>query len=201
MTIILRNTKGSALTYNELDGNFSDLAARTNLAWQMDGLEPTLRDGVGSPAELIDFKGSTFVLGFSATVNQEAYINWDVPLEWATGTDLYAAVHWSPGVSANSGNVRWGFEFTSAPVNGIFGDTTFFYVTSSSTSTAYRHIQAVSDPYPGSTVSPNQRFIIKFFRDATNGADTFPDVAYLVGVDFYYQVNKFGTPSFTPPYT
>jgi len=201
MPIVYRLVKGSPLTFAEEDGNFSELAARTDLAWQMEGLEPTLRDGVGSPAELIDFKGGTFVLGFSATVNQESYINWDVPLQWAPGTDLYAAVHWSPGVSTNSGDVRWGFEFTTAPVNGIFGDTTFFYITSSSTSTAWKHIQAVSAPYSGASVEPNQRFIIRFFRDATNGADTFPDVAYLIGVDFYFQTSKFGTPSFTPPYT
>jgi len=200
MTITLRSTKGSALTYAELDGNFTDLAARTTQSWAMQGLEPTLRDGVGNPAELIDFKDGIFVLGFSATTNQEAFVIWDVPLEWAQGTDLYAGVHWSPGVSSAAGNVRWGFEFTSAPINGIFGDTQFFYVTDSSTSTAYRHIQSVSAPYSGSSVANNQRFVIRFFRDATDGADTFPDVAYLLGLDFYYQVNKFGQPTITPPY-
>lgn len=200
MTITYRLVKGSPLTFAEEDGNFADLAARTDTAWAMEGLEPTLRDGVGNPAELIDFKGGTFVLGFSSTVNQEAFLIWDVPLEWAAGTDVYAGVHWSPGVSSAAGNVRWGFEFTTAPVNGIFGDTAFFYVTASSTATAYRHIQSVSDPYPGSAVAPNQRFVIRFFRDATDGADTFPDVAYLLGLDFYYRVNKFGQPSITPPY-
>ena len=201
MTIVYRDPNGAPLTWAQVDGIFSDLAARTDQAWQMEGLEPTLRDNVGSPAQLVDFKGGTFVLSFSASTNEEAFINWDVPLQWAPGTDLYAAVHWSPGASTNTGNVRWGFEFTTAAVNGVFGDTTFFYVTGAADATAWKHIQSVSSPYPGSSAVPNQRFVIRFFRDATNVADTFPDVAYLIGVDFYYQTSKFGTPSFTPPYT
>ena len=200
MTIVYRQTQGTPLSWAQLDGNFADLAGRTNTAWAMEGLEPTLREGLGNPAELVDFKGGTFVLGFSPTTNQEAFVIWDVPLEWAIGTDIYAGIHWSPGVSSAAGNVRWGFEFTTAPINGIFGDTTFFYVTDSSTSTAYRHIQSISDPYPGASAAPNQRFVIRFFRDASNVADTFPDIAYLLGIDFYYQVNKFGQPSITPPY-
>lgn len=201
MTIVTRAGKGSALTWTELDGNFTDLAGRTNEAWQMDGLEPTLRDGLGNPAQLVDFKGGTFVLSFSGTAMEEAFLNWDVPLEWAPGTDLYAAIHWSPGASTAAGNVRWGFEFTTAAIDGVFGDTQFFYVSAPAGGVAWAHKQAVSAPYPGSAVAPNQRFIIRFFRDATNGADTFPDTAYLVGVDFYYRVSKFGTPSYTPPFT
>lgn len=200
MTIILRATKGAPLTHAEADGNFSDLAARTNVAWQMEGLEPTLRDNVGSPAQLVDFKGGTFVLSFSATANEEAFLNWDVPLQWAPGTDFYAAIHWSPGTSTNTGNVRWGFEFTSAPISGVFGDTTFFYVSGAADGTAWKHLQSVSAPYPGAAAAPNQRFIIRLFRDAVNVADTFPDAAYLIGVDFYYQTSKFGTQSITPPY-
>lgn len=199
MAIVYRQTKGSALTYAELDGNFSDLAGRTDVAWMMDGLEPTLREGVGNPAELAAFRGNTIAYQFLATATTETFVNWDVPLNWKTGTNLYAALHWSPGNSTNTGNVRWGLEFTSAAVNGVFGATTTFYVLGSADGTAYKHIQSVSDPYPGAAV--NQRFLIRLFRDGADVADTFPDPAYLVGIDFYYQVDKFGTPSFTPPYT
>lgn len=202
MTITLRNTKGSALTYNELDGNFTDLDARTSTAWMMDGLEPTLREGVGNPAELATFKGNTVAYLFIDGSVSETYVNWDLPFNWATGTDLYAAIHWSPGSSTATGTVRWGLEFTTAAVNGTFGDTSTFYVDSTvSTSSAWKHIQAVSAPYSGSSVAPNQRFLIRLYRDGASGTDTFANGAYLIGIDFYYQVNKFGVPSYTPPYT
>lgn len=202
MTIVYRDVKGSPLTWSELDGNFADLAARTDQAWMMDGLEPTLREGVGNPAELATFKGNTIAYLFIDGSVSETYVNWDVPFNWAAGTDLYAAIHWSPGANTNTGTVRWGLEFTAAPVNGTFGDTNTFYVDSNvSTASAWKHIQAVSDPYPGSGVAPNQRFLIRLYRDGAASQDTFAASAYLIGIDFYYQVNKFGTPSFTPPYT
>lgn len=202
MTIVYRDVKGSPLTWSELDGNFSTLAARTDLAWMMDGLEPTLREGVGNPAELATFKGNTIAYLFVDGSVSETYVNWDVPFNWAPGTDLYAAIHWSPGANTNTGTVRWALEFTAAQVNGTFGDTSTFYVDSNvSTASAWKHIQAVSDPYPGSGAAPNQRFLIRLYRDGASGSDTFGASAYLIGIDFYYQVSKFGTPSFTPPYT
>jgi hypothetical protein len=202
MPIVYRLVKGSPLTFAEEDGNFAELAGRTDLAWQMDGLEPTLREGVGNPAELAAFKGNTIAYEFIDGSVSETYVNWDVPFNWATGTDLYAAIHWSPGANTNTGTVRWGLEFTTAPVNGTFGDTSTFYIDSTvSTASAWKHIQAVSAPYPGSGVAPNQRFLIRLYRDGASGTDTFAASAYLVGIDFYYQTNKFGTPSFTPPYT
>lgn len=202
MTIVYRQTKGSALSYAELDGNFSDLAGRTNLSWMMDGLEPTLRDGVGNPAELATFRGNTLAYLFVPGSNMETYVNWDVPFNWATGTDLYAALHWSPAASTSTGTVRWGLEYTYAPVNGTFGTTSTLYVDGTvSTSSAWKHIQTVSSAFPGSMAAPNMRFLIRLFRDGAAVQDTFPDDAYLIGIDFYYQVNKFGTPSFTPPYT
>ena len=202
MPIVYRLVKGSPLTFAEEDGNFAELAGRTNLAWMMDGLEPTLREGVGNPAELATFRGNTIAYLFVDGSVTETYVNWDVPFNWATGTDLYAAIHWSPGSGTATGTVRWGLEFTTAPVNGTFPDTTTFFVDSNvSTSSPWKHIQAVSAAYPGSGVAPNQRFLIRLYRDGASGTDTFANGAYLVGIDFYYQVNKFGTPSFTPPYT
>lgn len=199
MPIVYRQVKGSPLSYAELDGNFADLAGRTDVAWMMDGLEPTLREGVGNPAELAAFKGNTIAYEFVPGSTMETYVNWDVPFNWKTGTNLYAAIHWSPGNSTNTGDVRWGLEFTSAAVNGVFPDTTTIYVLGSADGTAFKHIQSVSGAYSGAEI--NQRFLIRLFRDGANGADTFPDNAYLIGIDFYYQVDKFGTPSYTPPYT
>lgn len=202
MTIVYRLVKGSPLTFAEEDGNFADLAGRTAQAWMMDGLEPTLREGVGNPAELASFKGNTTAYLFVPGSTSETYVNWDLPFNWAPGTDLYAGIHWSPGASTNTGTVRWGLEFTYAPVNGTFGDTNTVYVdTAVSTSSAWKHIQAISSPFSGSMAELNTRFLIRLYRDGAASQDTFPDNAYLVGIDFYYQVNKFGTPSYTPPYT
>lgn len=202
MPIVYRLVKGSPLTFAEEDGNFQYLADRTTTAWAMEGLEPTLREGVGNPAELATFKGNTLAYLFVDGSVSETYVNWDLNFEWAVGTDVYAALHWSPAASTATGTVRWGLEFTGAPVNGTFPDTTTIYIDSTvSSSSPWKHIQAVSAAYSGTGLEVNTRFLIRLFRDGAAAQDTFADGVYLLGIDFYYQVDKFGTPSFTPPYT
>lgn len=200
MAITLRSTKGSTLTYAELDGNFTDLDNRTKLAWRMDGLEPSVREGAGNPAELIPFKGNITAYAFAPNVMTEAFTNWDVPFEWATGTDLYLAFHWSPGSSTATGNVRWAIDYTWAEVNGVFGDVVTEYYEAPSDGTAYKHYQVVSTPFPGGDAVANMRFLMRIYRDGADVSDTFEADAFLIGVDFYYQTNKFGQDSLTPPY-
>lgn len=200
MAITLRSTKGSPLTHAELDGNFTDLAGRTALAWAMDGLEPSVREGAGNPAELVVFRNNVVAYSYAPGSISESYTNWDVPLSWAPGTDLYLAFHWSPGNSTATGSVRWCIEYTGAQVNQAFFPSIIEHYDSAADGTAYKHIQKVSTPFPGNQAAPNMRFLIRIFRDGAAPEDTFPDPAFLIGVDFYYQVSKFGAPSFTPPY-
>lgn len=201
MPIILRSTKGSPLTWNELDGNFTDLAGRTDVAWVMEGVEPSIREGFGNPAELILFYGNVAAYAYAPNALSESYASWDVPFSWAPGTDLYLAFHWSPGASSATGTIRWGIEYTGAPVDGIFFPPITEYYDVVCDGTAYEHHQSISTPFPGSQADYNTRFLVRIFRDGAAPEDTFPADVFLIGVDFYYQANKFGTPSFTPPYT
>jgi hypothetical protein len=200
MAITLRSTKGSPLTHTELDNNFVDLDARTELAWMMDGLEPSVREGSGNPAELTVFKDDIVAYAYAPNVYTESFTNWDVPFNWAPGTDLYLAFHWSPGNTTATGNVRWGIEYIWAAVNGTFGDSLIEYYEAPSDGTAYKHYQVVSTPFPGDEAEQNMRFLMRIFRDGESEDDTFNQDAFLIGVDFYYQVDRFGVPEFTPPY-
>lgn len=200
MTITLRSTKGAPLTIAEADGNFSDLDARTAEAWAMEGVEPAVREGDPSAPQLNLLRGNVRAYEYFAGEASESWANFDVPFNWAPGTDIYAAVHWTPGPSTNTGNARFGLEFTYAAVNGTFPATQTFYIAGPADGTAYKHYQALSAPFSGALVQPNMRFLIRVFRDGTNVADTFPDGLFIVGVDFYYRVNKFGVASITPPY-
>lgn len=202
MPIVLREDQSSPLTWQQLDGNFVDLNARTQLAWQMDGLEPTVREGLGNPAELKQFYDGIYAYAYAPNALNESYANWDVPFQWAPGTDLYLAFHWSPGASAATGTVRWCIEYTGAKVNEtFFPPITEAYNSPHAMSEPYMNHQEVSTPFPGALVGPNQRFLLRIYRDGAHPDDTFPDDAFLIGVDFYYQTNRFGTQSFTPPYT
>jgi len=125
MTIVYREVKGSALTYSELDGNFADLAARTDLAWSQIGAEPTVRDGNPNSPTLSNFRDGLYEYVYLHDELNEAYLNFDVPYDYAVGTDLCIGVHWSPGSSTSTGTVRFGFEFTYAWSGAPGANTTF----------------------------------------------------------------------------
>lgn len=201
MPITLRGTKGSPLTYAEGDENFSILDARTSQAWSMVSVVPDVRPGSGNAPEQLPFLGGIYAYGYVDNAMMESFSNFDVPLDWSVGTDLYAAIHWSPGASTSTGSVRWGLEATYAVPGATFGATQTNYITSASDGTAYKHLIAESSAFPGSSVSQNMRFLLRIFRDGANVADTFVGDAFIIGIDFYYQRSRFGTPERLPPYT
>lgn len=209
MTIVYRQTKGSPLSYSELDGNFADLAGRTDLAWAQIGSEPTVRDSEPYAPVFASFRGGVYEYAYANGVLNESHLNFDVPFDWAPGTDLAVGVHWSPGSSTATGNVRFGLEFTYAwsyapGANSVFGPTQTIYVNANqSDGTPYAHYINFNDPannFPGSMVQQNMRFLVRFFRDGANAGDTFPDPIFVVGVDFFYQTSRFGTATKVPPF-
>lgn len=205
MTIVYRSTKGSNLTPSEVDGNFSDLAARTDLAWAMTGSEPSVIEGNANAAELLLFRDGIYAWNYSNSQASESFASFDVPFDWAVGTDLYAAIHWSPGSSTSTGTVRWGLEYTYAKAygGGSFGASNTIYIEQAADGTAYKHYTAFNnyaDRIQGSVPEQNMRFLVRLFRDYNHVNDTFSNGAFVIGIDFYYQRSKFGTSSRTPPF-
>lgn len=209
MPIVYRDVKGSALSYSELDGNFADLAARTDLAWSQIGSDPNVRESSGTAPQLANFRDGLYEYQYANGQLNDAYLNFDVPYDYAVGTDLCIGVHWSPGSSTATGTVRFGLEFTYAWSNAPGANTTFgasqtVYVNcTQATGTAYAHYINFNDPannFPAAAVQQNMRFLVRFFRDGANVADTFSAPIFVIGVDFFYQVNRFGTSTKEPPF-
>jgi len=209
MTIVYRDVKGSALSYSELDGNFADLAARTALSWSQIGGEPNVEQGSANAPTLDVFRDGINAWSYPNGQLSQAYITFDVPFDWAVGTDLMIGIHWSPGASANTGNVRFGAEFTYAwsygpGASNVFGPTSTIYINASQASgtpyTSYINFNDPANNFPSSLVQPNMRFLARIFRDGGNVGDTFAAPIFIIGTDFFYQTNKFGTSTKVPPF-
>ena len=209
MPIVYRSGLGRPLTYGEMDGNFSDLAERTDLAWAQVGGEPSVNTGAGNAPELATFIGGIQAWSYSATSMNEAFSTSDLPFDWCPGTDLVYGIHWSPGNSTATGTVRFGLEFTYAwaygqGVSSEFGATTTIYIEPTVTvGEAYEHYLSFNQPaqnFPGSLAQQNMRFLVRIFRDGGNAADTFPDPVFIIGTDLFYQTDRLGTPNKSPPF-
>lgn len=209
MTITTRTGKGSELSYSELDGNFTDLSARTALSWAQVGSEPSVLAGSGNAPELLPFIGGISAWAYSATALSEAFSTNDLPFDWCPGTDLVYGIHWSPGNSTATGTVRFGLEFTYAWAYGqgassVFGSTTTIYIEPTiSTGVAYEHYLTFNSPaqnFPGSAAQQNMRFLVRVFRDGGHVNDTFPAPAFIIGTDLFYQTDRFGASSKSPPF-
>lgn len=210
MTIVYREAQGTPLTWAQLDGNFADLAARTALAWAQIGGEPAVREGDPNAPQQQVFRGNIYALAYPAGQLSEAYITFDVPFDYAVGTDLMVGIHWSPGNVASTGNVRFGLEFTYAwsygpdGASNIFGPTNTVYINASQANgtpyMSYINFNDPADNFPAAGVQQNMRFLVRIFRDGTNVGDTFPESVFIVGTDFFYQTNRFGTSTKVPPF-
>ena len=85
MTITLRNTKGSALTFNELDGNFTDLVSRieglpdsAQVLGLIDSAHINLRSDFDSAETLILIDANALDSGRATKLIDSAYINFRV---------------------------------------------------------------------------------------------------------------------------
>ncbi len=210
MTITLRSTKGSPLSIAEADANFSELDARTAQRWASVNVTPEVRPGDPDAPALTLFRGGIYQYAYFQGQISSAYASFAVPMDYAPGTDLKAAVQWTPGNFSHDGNVRFGMEFSyawaygspTAPTNHAFTvpQTVYTQAHGHENMTYHQHTKFFETTIPGSEVEPNMRFLIRFFRDGADPLDTFAGDIFVTGLGFYYQRNKLGQPDVLPPF-
>ena len=216
MSITYRETKGSPLTYGELDTNFADLNYRTKEGWNDIVREVTVRSGINAPSL------STWINGFpayefSATTMNECFVNFHLIHDYnVDGGDVgypgmvYPHTHWSPNTSS-TGTVRWGVEYMMARRADAAGAaafttpaTIYFEQTITGGGKNGWHIvteAATGDGVPSDDVLQVDSIIsCRYFRDAAHINDTFPDAVYLLAVDIHYPCLQSQTPSRSPPF-
>jgi len=200
MTITLRNTKGAALTYNELDGNFSDLNTRTTQAWQSVAVAPSVLYGVPSTPELESWNGGLNAWTYYPDQTMEAYANFTLPYDWAPGTAVRFGITWAVGNTTATGTVRFRRESSFGTPGGAFSAaSTSAGQGASVDGTPYKCYQIFSQgSFYDASWEPNTTLVNRFFRDGTNVLDTFEEKIYILQFLFFYQCNKFGLPDYQP---
>ena len=205
--LITRASKGSQLTWDDVDGNWDDLQTRTAQGWNDLVQDVTVRSGANSPSPTI-FIGGISAYEFSPTTMNECFVNFHMRHDYIAGTMVYPHVHWSHNTDV-TGVVRWGFEYTLARRNDSTGIVTFaspstLYIEYNVTAgTQYQHfVNEGADGLgiAGTDLQEDALILCRVFRDATHANDTYPDPIHLLTVDIHYECNTLSTPLRVPPF-
>lgn len=177
-----------------------------------DMIMPFTASSVGSLADPTFLKvtdngaGSQGVYGysFSATVEEELFMNFHIDHDYKLGSAFYPHIHWMPN-STNTGTVRWGIEWTAVArtaTPSVMGNTTITYIEEAAPGTALSHmVSEVADPGITITGADTDMIIMaRIFRDATHANDTFTGEAIGLFLDAHYQVDRYATPNKAAPF-
>jgi len=150
--------------------------------------------------------GNMYAYSFSATTMKEVWVNYHIDHDYYTGSDIYLHTHWiNAAATPNTGDVRWGFEYTVAKGHQqqAFSAPTTVYVTQTCNATRYMHHIAevsLSDVVPSTNLEPDSIIMARIFRDAADAADTCTDAVYLLMADCHYQSWRFSTENKSPDF-
>lgn len=203
MTITLRASKGSPLSHAELDGNFSDLALRTQAGWK-DLTSPLTAAGVpvaNAPA-MTPFGPSGLREEMAFALNNYAFcqafhVNHDVKPNGLA----YVHVHWSSN-GTSTATVKWELQISRAIGHdqANFGAPTSVYVTQAAAGTAWRHMVAEVSLADALTLTEPDELILVTVRRVSNGGTDNADTVFGLTVDFHYEADRDTTPNKAPDF-
>jgi hypothetical protein len=202
MTITYYDGLGRLLTPSEVDGNFTDLDARTETAWHSVAVQPSVLYGVPSTPELEVWQGGLNAWAYYPDQTMEAYANFSLPYDWAPGTAVRFGITWAVGNTTATGNVRFRRESSFGTPGSAFSTAALSGGQAAAVDgTPYKCYQLFSQvEFYDSSWQPNTVLVNRFFRDGTNVLDTFEDKIYILNILFFYRRNKFGQPDYQSPY-
>lgn len=191
----------------DLDSNFKAILDRYYLSaidyirWDDLRFEPVLRNTGAKAPSFVLWKNGIYLYDFdnaAAASEKEVYFNVQMPHGWRVGTSVYPHVHWVNKTAGTAGHViRWGLEYTIAPIGGVFPATTTVYgttiqgggVITAADSHLITSFPAISMAGQGiSTV-----ITCRMFRNSSDAADTYTGTAGFLYVDWHYQTGRPGS--------
>lgn len=138
------------------------------------------------------FRGNVQAWGFSPTSQENLYFEVQIPHGWVIGSEIRPHIHWSPGVSTNTGDVVWELTYSWANPNDAFPAPTAVTATQAAAG-AYEHQLVSWTPIAGTGMRESSVLLCRLSRVATDAADTFTADAFALSVDIHYQADSLGS--------
>lgn len=155
------------------------------------GLSTSRVAGAGVPGFAV-LRDGVYGFAFDKASTESVYFEVQLPHDWVEGTGIRPHVHWSPGVSADTGDVRWELEYSwSNPVNapGNVFPTTVADQVDQTAAGAYAHQIAQFTEVAGTGMRVSSVLVCRLSRVGGATEDTFDADAYGLSFDFHIQVS------------
>ncbi len=146
---------------------------------------------------------------FEDTKTQEVDFTVQLPHNYREGSTIYPHIHWSSTSAPGAGRVRWVLDYQWVNLGSNFAatGTTSVYGTKVVPSDAASLTAFESNITPMNTGGVDNTGIVgtgkkissilvcHLYRDGTHIDDTFSGSAYLLSIDFHYEIDSFGSNS------
>lgn len=168
--------------------------------WRDENYNPALLFGFGTNPDLVTIPGTDDIIiaSFSATTEEEVNGGFEINHDAILGAAIKFHVHWCP-TNTNTGVARWGLSYAIAQEDtGAITSSTTIYVNDTASGTAYRRqtVTFADISVPASEVG--LQFGFRFFRDATDAADTYnADAGIMWTIGAHIQIDQMGSTQIT----
>ena len=147
------------------------------------------RGSATAEPQFATFLNNTIILKFSSTVNQEAFLNVQLPHNRIYNTMIYPHFHWTP-TNINMGYVQWCIEYTCANINDVFPSTIIKCELDQADGIINKH-QMTTYLNGNLTIINNltksAMCLMRIFRNATSTKDSYNSLANLLEFDIHYE--------------
>jgi hypothetical protein len=200
--ITLRNVKGTALTHDELDGNFEDLSLRTQEGWK-DMLAPltVARVPVANAPVLTNFTvGGITRREYAFAVNDYLYVQ-----PFHTNHDIkpnglgYLHIHWTTS-GTSTASVRWKLDILRAKGHNqeAFTAVDPVFLEQAASGVAYQHMLAEAADVDALIFTEPDELILVTVTRVTNGGTNNTDAVFGLMCDIHYEADRDTTPNKAP---
>jgi hypothetical protein len=156
-----------------------------------------LARGANAP-DLINLNATNILVpGFDGAATTESlHGSIEVPHAHKTESSLYFHVHWLPS-NAGAGDVKWQLEYTITNTDDTEPASTTISIIDSTDTTAWKNhfISFAAISMSGKTLG--SQFSFRFFRDPTDGSDTYGSDAAVKTLGFHFEKDMDGSRQIT----
>jgi len=136
---------------------------------------------------------------------REVAFSVQLPHDYKEGTTIYPHVHWAPMTTATTNRVKWVLDYQWININSTFTDATSTNISgylvigdtgfpSVSLAKKQHAITPLGSGITGTGKTLSSILICRLYRDGADATnDTYTDNAAMLGVDFHYEVDGFGS--------